>query len=160
MNLGLSVIGERRNAERFDQFPEFARAALADRISKITAGLDAAVLAAVPVRTGRLQGEVESGVENTANRVRGWVSLAGGSDFAKAAALEYGSHRGINVDAYRRTVTSVFGRAVAPTQQIIAAYTRVTDLVAERFLRDPLDAISADAFAQMRGAIEEAAAKP
>ncbi len=160
IDFGVSLIGERRVAERFDRFPEASRAALLGVITRLTAQLEGAVVAAVPSRTGALRATIRSGVENKERAIRGWVSMAGGDKNAvlKAMALEYGSNKKISVSEHRRAVDTVFGRAVAPYEQLVAAHSRTTNIVAQRFLRDPLAAMAADALAQMKAAVGQASA--
>jgi hypothetical protein len=159
MPIGVSITGDRKLVERFEKFPEFAREALLERIKILTDRLAAATRAEMPHKTGSLINELRQGIENNPNRIRGWVSLAGASkkDVLRAQALEYGSHKTIAVQAYTRNVDRVFGKLTGPFSQVVGAYRRQTDIVEQRFLRNPVAAMQEAVVADLKAAIEKAA---
>lgn len=154
------ITGALRVALRFDRFPELAHDGLRAKIESLTGDLAGAVDAAIPRgKTGRLAAQLHSGVDDSPNRVRGWVSLSGGDAaiIKQAAALEYGSRGSrFKVKSYTRTLDHAFGRMTAPFDQIVAAYSRTGGLEAEDFLRGPLRDRASGALAEMNAVVEQA----
>jgi hypothetical protein len=158
--VGIDIKYAREVALRFEQFPEAARTRLVERVEALTERLKGLVEEAIPRRTGRsarvrrtgpsLSARVETKMRMGENYVRGTVKLDG--DWAKAAALEYGSHREIEV------AERVRARLFRPTLQVAAAYTRKTNIDPEDYLRGPLASIADEALAELKQAMEEAVA--
>ena len=157
------ITGDQRVALRFDRFPDEAHAALRARIAEITADTAGEVDALIPRgKTNRLAAQLHFGVDDSERRIRGWISLAGGSAalVKQAATLEYGNRReAFRVKAYRRTLDQVFGHITAPFQQAVEAYQRTGTIQAGDFLRGPLRAHASSALEQMNAAVDEAARK-
>lgn len=152
----------RRAGLKFDSFPVAAHDALLERITALTGQLEARVLARVPSASGKLREMVQSFVDDKGTKISGKVKVISGSnksDHGKAAALEYGAHGRFQVQAYQRVVSNVFGRAVAPTTQFIAAYGRTANITEQRFLRGPLAEMRAQIVAELRAAIAEASSR-
>ena len=160
MSIGVQIIGERRIALRFEEFPEFARSKLKDAITKLQAKLMSAVSDRVPKGpSGKLAASVAGGVEDSPNKVRGWVNVAGRDRalILQAVALEYGSHKTIKVaEKAGRGLSTVYGHYISPIQVLVGAYTRTTDIAAQRFLRGPLADLSTEAMGAMTNALQEA----
>jgi hypothetical protein len=162
METSTVLIGERRVALRFLAFPENARAALLKVITTYQAQLQAAIAAKIPQgRTGAIRAALQGGVDSTTNKVRGWVSLAGGDRktvILPAVALEYGSHAAIKVKAKQdRILYTVYGRYIAPMLVDVEAYNRTTNIAAQRFMRGPLDQLAKPAVNAMAAALADAA---
>jgi hypothetical protein len=160
IDYAVKIAGDNRVALRFDRFPEMAHDGLVEKIEQLTESLEGAVEAAMPHgKTGRLEAQLKSGVEEGRNRIRGWVSLAGASanDVRKAAALEYGSRGApFPVRGYLRTLDQVFGRMTAPFDQVVAAYRRAGGLAELDFLHGPLGAGAQSALAELNAVVEAA----
>jgi hypothetical protein len=162
ISFDLTQVTSNKAARLFDEFPEQARAELEKTIGELTQQLAASVIAAEPKRTGQLQAATVDGVFTDSNKIIGRVSIKGPSGsaiFAKAAALEYGAHQSTRVRAYSRTVSAVYGRAIAPSVAVVRAYDRTPDIAAGMFLRAPLAALQGAAAAAIQDALDRAAKK-
>jgi hypothetical protein len=138
-------VDERKVDLRLDQLPTRLRTALKPAITRLTDQLLARVLSAEPRRTGALQRATKAYVDDKENAVRGRVRIgpeAGkGARNVAAAALEYGAHRLVHVKEHESHVSRVFGRVANKELEIVDAYTRRANIIAERFLRGPLQAM-------------------
>jgi len=153
MEITAIVSGERDFAARLDQMPARVRERLVTVITSLTARLLAAVQQNEPQRTGALRSETQMRVDVTDDVVRGRVFVAAPSarEHAKAAALEYGAHGMVAVRAYQRQGHTPFGMAAA---QVVAAYRRQANIVADRFERTALDAMRGTIKAEITEALE------
>ena len=142
--ISMQVIGDRQAALAFERFPDRLRDGFRAVIARQTAQLEAAVLAAVPRRTGRLASQVNSAVREGQDYVRGTVFIraASAADARKAAALEYGSHRSITVKTHAQSLNHIWSRFVAPMQVMMKTYQRTTNIDPQRFLRGPLESLA------------------
>lgn len=149
-SLGVRLSGERRVALRFEQFPEVARTALLDVVTRYQGALQDGVASKIPAGTGKLLASLSGGVENNPKKIRGWVNV-GGKDrnlILEAMALEYGSHRppkSMEVRGYTTT-----------TGRIVSAYKRGTNIMAQMFLRGPLASMSETFLDDAEKALEQA----
>jgi hypothetical protein len=162
MDFGIEIDGDRAVALRFAQFPERARAALQHRLEAISQQLLARVQGAEPARTGRLKGETVPFASSSGDRVRGGVHVAApdSGEHGKGAALEYGAHGSAQVTAHARALDHVFGRRLtSPLAVMVAAYSRHVNIAERRYLRGPLDAMRGEIVAELRAALDEAAAE-
>lgn len=153
---GVVVTGARRVALRFEQFPEIARAHFLEVITALQAQMQTAITAAIPKRTGRLAASVTGGVENSPTKVRGWVNVAGKDRklILQAAALEYGASGVVKVKAKEgRQLYTVYGRYINPMLVNVDAYSRQADIIAQRFMRGPLEAMAPAAASQLQDAL-------
>lgn len=147
MSIGVRIEGQRRVALRFEKFPSEALDKLTEVVSSYQQKLASLVSDKIRSRTGKLAASQTGGIEQTPNRVRGWVNLAGRDRalILQAVALEYGSHTKVNVSAHAgKTLRTVYGHYISPMQVIVGSYDRQTNIVAQRLLRDPLASISKD----------------
>lgn len=146
MEIDFTVAGDRDIAVRLERMPAIVHQRLVASITSLTERLLGQVRAREPRRTGRLQGETVDRITETADLVRGAVTVATGSgnEHGKAAAEEYGAHGAANVRAFSRSGHTPQGN---PASQMVEAYTRRLNIVARRYLRDPLD--------EMRGAVHD-----
>jgi hypothetical protein len=164
MEFGLELIGERRAGLRFEEFPERARQALVEHMNSITQRLLARVQGEEPELTGKLRSETTARVSSGENYVRGSVGVrvpggeSSGAEAGKAAALEYGAHKTVAVKAYSKSLDHVFTHAMAPTTVMVSAYQRRANIAERKFLRGPLDEMHDAIIAELRAALEEAAA--
>lgn len=157
MFVTFEIATERSADLRFEEFPRRAHAVLKERIEDLTSQLHSMVASAAPRRTGRLAASIESRVVDYPDRITGYVKPS--SDFAKAAALEYGSHRTVQVKAHRERLDHVYARPLASSINVtVSAHARRTNVAEHRYLRGPLDAIRPLAIAELRQALAEAAA--
>lgn len=155
IDVGIDVATERDAIVRFERFPARARALILDRITRITAELDAMVLAAEPNRTGKLLASTAWRVINTARRIVGVVTIT--RDWGKAGALEYGAHRSTKVKAHQAKLGHVFAQRLAqPLTVMVSMHHRIPNIAEHRFLRGPFDAIRERAFEELHAALAEA----
>ena len=163
MDFDVVITGDRRIVARFEQWPAELHDALLARIRALTADLEARVRALAPERTGKLKSEITSRLYDDPQRIKGMVTLDGdlpGSEYAKAAALEYGAPgRGgrFKVRAYRRTIAEAFGRDIAPTRVDVGAYSRLANLDARAYLRGGLAGMETQAAADLQAVIDQQA---
>lgn len=156
-DIGVVITGSRQVELQFEQFPEHLHDKLLARVRSLTSMVASRVRAAVPVKTGKLKGEIVSDIyDDGPTRVAGRVSVSG--EYAKAGALEYGAHGTAIVKAHRATLSHVFGRHASPMNVLVAAHTRKLNLPAHRYLHDPFKGLSGEIASQMRETVEEAAA--
>ncbi len=121
-----------------------ARVNLVEAITRSTAELLDAVRLATPHRTGDLAASEQSRIVETPKSVTGIVAVT--RDFGKAGALEYGSHRTIDMK-----LSHVFGHLI-PTMDV----SRTLNIEAHDFLQGPEAAIADSALAGMRAALDKA----
>jgi hypothetical protein len=163
MDFGIEIDSDRLVALRFEQFPERARAAIANRLGSITQRLLARVQGNEPSRTGRLRGETQSSVTTGNDRISGRVrvdtSRGGEAEHGKAAALEYGAHGTAHVSAHAMQLSHFYDQLIAPREVLVAAYDRRVDIAERRFLRGPLDDMRSEIIEELRQALAEAAAE-
>jgi hypothetical protein len=159
-DFGVIIEGATQVALRFDKFPADLHDALKDAITKDTTVLEGRVREATPARTGRLRSQIDSAVFDDKTKITGAVFVSGDdrNDFAKAGALEYGAHGTATVKAHAQTLTQVFGVMLdAPMQVMVEAYTRQTNIVAHRFMRNPFSAMESEIEADLREVVDAAA---
>jgi hypothetical protein len=159
-DFALTLTGDRAVELMLARIPDAVRARLVPAIRDLTDRAYALYVAGEPSRTGRLHGETREVMTDQANLVRGRVTIVasgGGSqnEYAKAGALEYGAHGRTKVAAHVRDGHDWFGH---PVEQLVKAYTRQVDILAYRFARNALEAISAEAQASLRAAVESVVA--
>ncbi|MDE1901305.1 MAG: hypothetical protein KGI37_06660 [Alphaproteobacteria bacterium] len=161
MDFDAVITGDRRIVARFGEWPEELHDTLLARIRALTSELEARVRALAPSRTDKLKEEIISKVFDDPEKIKGLVTLEGGlpgSEYAKAAALEYGAPgRGgaFKVRAYRRTIQQAFGRDISPTSIDVSAYSRIANIDAHLYLRGGLAGTEADAVTQLQAVIDQ-----
>jgi hypothetical protein len=150
--------GERELALRFDTFPQRARQKLVDRMTGLVDTLRARVESAAPRKTGRLRSEIQGTVyADNPNRVAGYVQVVAGGDsneYAKAAALEYGTDKPRR--ALERT-TSLAVRLGRPRRRLLDRISKPANIDAFRYLRGPIEAMRGEVEAELSAALDEAA---
>lgn len=88
------------------------------------------------------------------------MTLASGlssSEYAKAAALEYGAPgRGgrFKVRAHQRTITEAFGRDIPAMRIDVGAYSRIANLEARLYLRGGLAGMQDVAMAELKAIMD------
>ena len=113
------------------------------------------------MRTGRLESETGGRVYDHGDRMSAVVGVRakGGDEAGKAAALEYGAHKPFEVRAHAATLAHLWSRAIAPISIEVPAHLRHPNIAAHRFLRGPIDQLRAEFIAELRQAVEAAAAE-
>jgi hypothetical protein len=163
MEFSIELSGERRAGLLFEQFPERARAALKERMTAIADQLYARVIAAEPQRTGKLRSQTARFVDDRPEFVRARVRVvvpkgdkaAGG----KAAALEYGAHASVKVKSHSAQLNHLWALFVAPREVMVAAHERRVNIAERRFLRGSIGSLRGQVIAELRAALDEAAAQ-
>lgn len=103
------------------------------------------ILAAEPVRTGRLQSQTRASFRDTDSRIAGIIRPGWRrADAAKAAALEYGAHGIATVSEYERA-----------SGVVVAAYQRHVNIAAIHFLRDPFEAMQPEIDERLRAVVDD-----
>jgi hypothetical protein len=127
----------------------------------LTSELEARVRALAPSRTDKLKEEITSKVFDDPQKIKGLVTLDGGlpgSEYAKAAALEYGAPgKGgrFKVRPYSRTISEAFGRDISPMRINVSAYSRIANIDARFYLRGGLSDVEGDAVTELQQAIDQ-----
>lgn len=147
------VTGGREIASRLDALPRRLRKRLKVRITELTEQLKVEVVAAAPVRTGRLRSQITSRIYADDNRrVAGYVSVyaPGVKDaYVKAGALEYGRH------AYPGTSRLILGN----NRRMKARLSKGNRIGAFRYLRGPLAEMRDVALAAIEQTVAEVTAE-
>lgn len=159
--IAAELTNERRAGLLFDRLPKNAHAGILERITSLTRQLEARILGVIPTGKGKLASQVRAFVDDRQTKISGKVKVIAGnskSDHGKAAALEYGAHGRFTVAAHQRTISTVFGRAVAPTVAFVEAYSRTANIAEHRFLRGPLAEMRAQIAAELNLALAQAEA--
>ena len=154
-DFGIELVGVQRAILRFDRFPEAAHDRLLATLKSIEQRLEAAVLAAEPNVTGAMRALTGGRVYDHGARIAAVVGVRtdNASDARKAASLEYGSHRALVVKAHQAKLSHFWSRAVSPIMVDVAAHGRTPNIQEQRFLRNPIEAMRAEAIAEMRAAL-------
>nr|WP_294564484.1 hypothetical protein [uncultured Rhodopila sp.] len=156
---GLQITNDRAASLRFDKFPDFAHDRLLAALQNIEQRLEAAVIAAEPARSGALKALTGGRVYDHGNRISAVVGVRAqtADEARKAAALEYGSRRtAIEVKMHSAKLAHVYSRAIAEISVSVPTHSRTPNITADRFLRGPLDAIHAEAMAELQAAMQQA----
>jgi hypothetical protein len=151
--LGAIISGDRKVEQLFDAFPNSLRPELREVISDEIAQLAARVRAAVPRKTGRLQSEIATALQERDSRISGIVHLTG--EYAKAGALEYGAHRTITIHAHSERLDHIWHRLFGMTVEV-PTYERHQNLEAERFLRGTFAELQAQITQRLQQVVDEA----
>jgi hypothetical protein len=160
MDFDAIITGDRRVVARFSEWPKELHDSLLAKIRELTDALEGRVQALTPDRTGKLKDEITSRVFDDPKKIKGLVTLEGGlskSEYIKAAALEYGAHRGVKSGAYQRTISEAFGRDISPKRIDVSAYSRIANIDARVYLRGGLADVEGDATAQLQQVIDQSA---
>ncbi|HYM34819.1 MAG TPA: hypothetical protein VET48_05440 [Steroidobacteraceae bacterium] len=161
MDFDAIITGDRRVVARFGEWPKEIHDQLLERIRNLTKQLEERVRALAPSRTDKLKEEIISKIFDDPEKIKGLVTLESGlsgSEYAKAAALEYGAPgRGgaFKVRAYRRTISEAFGRDISPTAIDVGAYTRIANIDEHLYLRGGLAGMEEEAVAELTAAMDE-----
>jgi len=161
--ISFDVANVRQVGLRFDEFPDALYQDLKKEIEALSAELFGRIQAATPDRTGQLVGAERLRVFADANRITGYVDIAGakGSQiFAKASALEYGAHRSTKVAAHKMGLDHHWAQKLAaPEQVLVAAYTRTPNIEEVAFERGPLAEMQPEIAARLNAAVAKATAE-
>jgi hypothetical protein len=151
------VFGLREAALRFDKFPQIAHDKLLAEITELTDVLEGRVISGMPRKTGKLASAVIKQVfDDQPRKIAGWVSIDR-EEVRKAAALEYGATGQANLKAHSAKLDHYWSKKLeAAVTVFVKAHTRQLNLVAERFMRNAVVGLSADAITGMNRAVDEA----
>lgn len=151
----VTVTGERDIALRFERLPDAIRKRLRRTIEDLAGQLAARQRAAAPRLSGRLSSEVGNVIiDEGPDFVRGRVTVraANSIDAAKAGALEYGApgKRGrFVVREHKRR-----GHGVG-METIVDRYMRTANLIEQRYLRGPFEAMRGQIETELAAAIDD-----
>ncbi|MDE1914739.1 MAG: hypothetical protein KGJ57_17430 [Sphingomonadales bacterium] len=140
----IDVANARQVGLRFEAFPDALYDDLRREIDGLSAELFAMVQAATPVKTGRLLSQERVRLFTDKERITGYIDIAGegsggGSDFAKAAALEYGANATVAVSAHSMRLDHYWSYKLnSPVSVLVDAYSRPTTIAQRAYERGPL----------------------
>lgn len=156
--LSIDLQTERRVTLRFDEMPRQVHAALLGVLTQDTPELAARIRAAEPHRTGSLAAHTLSKVVDGKDFVLGMVYLT--SQYAKAAALEYGAHKTTKVRAHEMRLDH-FMRTLLdePMTVLVAEYHRTPNIAAHAFERGTLAEMGPEILEHMRLAVGQVVAQ-
>ena len=159
-SFGVDIAGDTRAVLRFERFPTLAHDLLLATLQSLERRLEAAVLAEEPEKSGELKSLTGGRVYDHGDRIAAVVGVRAmtAQEARKAMALEFGSHRSIEVKAHKASLDHLWSRAFGPIQVNVAGHSRTTNIDAQRFLRGPLDEIRDQAQAEMQAAVDLAIA--
>ena len=163
-DFGLELTNDRAAVLRFEQLPRFAHDKLLATLQDLEQRLEAAIIAQEPSRTGALRAMTGGRVYDHGTRMAAVVGVRApdANSAQKAAALEFGSHKSLEVRVHSAKLAHFWGRVVSPITVEVPAHSRLSNIDARQFLRGPLDAMRAEAVAEMRlaamAAVDEASA--
>lgn len=167
---GITITGAREIALKLEALPDRLRERATAHMETAMSRLEAAVRGAMPGdraasrRTGHLSAGLRHFVSNFPERVVGYVGFPKGvfpnkADYGAIAALEYGAHGRTEVRAHSARLDHIFARFVGPLTVMIAEHSRQVNIAERRFLRDPFAEQLPAIEAEMRLALDEAAAE-
>lgn len=153
MTVSVRVTGAREVAANLEAIPARLRKRLKSRIGELTEELKAEVVAAAPMRTGRLRSEITARLyADHKDRIAGYVSVyAPGvpNEYVKAGALEYGRH------AFPGTRRLIRGNNRRAKERI----SKGNRIGAFRYLRGPLAAMRETALTVIAETVAEVTAE-
>lgn len=157
----VEITGDRDVGVRLDAFPGGLYDELVAAIHQLGTELYPRIVAATPDRTGKLRSEERLRFFADKNRISARVDIAaGGTEAAKAGALEYGAHRATHVRAHRMRLDHAWAEKLAETINVlVSAYTRTPDIAERRFERGPLAEMQPEILARLNQVVEQGAAK-
>jgi hypothetical protein len=161
-SIRIDVKNARQVGLRFEQFPDQLHDALRAEIQALSQELFARIQAATPDKTGRLRSQERVRLFDDGTRITGYVDIAGegsgkASDFAKAAALEYGARRSAKVSAHRMKLDHVWARKLAaPEMVMVKTYNRPTNIIERAFERGPLAQMQPEVAARLNAVVANA----
>ena len=158
--LHIEVDNDLRAGLKFEEFPDALREELVAEIDALAHEAFTRERAAIPVRTGKLQGQLRQVTHNDPKRIKGAIYIDGqgsgsGSDFAKAGALEYGSTgRKFDVGARRMKLDHFWEhRLRAPMEVLVKAYSRHSTIMEHRFARGTLEAMAPEILQRLEAVV-------
>jgi hypothetical protein len=147
--------GVRELSLRFEAFPQLAHDKIQERITQLTAALEARIEEAAPVLTGLLRSEVTERIYgDSKSRIAGYVQIyapQNPKEYAKAATLEYGTDKPRRIPDHG----GVFHRLGKGQKAIESRLTKPVHIQAFRYLRGPFE----DMQPEIRASLEEALAE-
>jgi len=137
---------------RLAVLPDAVRAALAAKIAELAQRLAEKI-------KGNLSGAV---LQSRGGALRDSIEADLGADMATflaktkyAAAQEYGFAGAESVSAHSRTIKQAFGRAIAPKEVFVRAFSRQMNLPERSYMRSALEEMQGDIAAELAQAIRE-----
>jgi hypothetical protein len=161
-SIRIDITGDRQIGLRFDEFPDALYEDLKSEIDALSAELFSRIQAATPNRTGQLLSSERLRLFADANRITGYVDIAGAKgsqDFAKASALEYGAHRATKVSAHDMRLDHHWEKKLAaPETVLVEAYSRTPNIQEYAFERGPLAQMQPEVAARLNAVVAKAVA--
>lgn len=159
----IDVKGDRQAGIRFDAFPDDLYQDLQREITSLSGELFTRIQALTPKRTGLLLSEERLRVFADANRITGYVDIAGvkgSQDFAKASAEEYGAHRLHKVRTHPMRLDHYWAhKLAAPETVMVEAFSRTANITEVAFERGPLAQMQPEVIARLNAVVEKRVAE-
>jgi hypothetical protein len=159
-SIRIDVAGARQVGLRFDEFPDRLYDDLRVTIDDLSRQLFGLIRAKTPDLSGRLLGQERLRLFADKNRITGYVDIAGegSQDFAKAAALEYGSKgKSTGVKAHGMRLDHYWATQLArPRMVMVEAYNRTPNIAEAAFERGPLATMAPEIAVRLNAVVENA----
>jgi hypothetical protein len=160
----IDVAGDRQVGLRFEQFPEALYEDFRQEIDALSIELFALIRADTPELTGKMLSQERRRLFTDENRITGYIDIAGdkgGSDFAKAGALEYGSSgKSFERQAHSMKLDHLWSAKLAePMTVMVKAITLPGNIAEHRFERGPLEAMRPQVLARLNAIVEKRVAE-
>ena len=157
----INITGDSQVGVRFEEFPDVLYDELRVEIDALSSELFARIEAATPSKTGELRRNERLRLFTDANRITGYVDIAGkgSQDFAKAGALEYGAHRKTNVSSHSMKLDHAWSNKLSePMDVIVDAYDRTPNIAEHAYERGPLAAMRPEIISRINAVVDKAVA--
>jgi HK97 gp10 family phage protein len=159
--INAELSGDREVIIRFNKIPESVRNRLSKEVERLAIKMVGVVKTdylsgqSLKVKTGHLRGSINEKTTSTGDSVTAVVGP--NMEKAKYAAYhEFGFHGTETVKAHLRTITSVFGRSITPTQIAVRSFSRTIDYNGHPFMRPALDQMKPEILESMKSVIQPA----
>lgn len=161
-DFAIEITGDRSTTLRFENFPKQMHARILVTMQEIETRLEAAVVASEPRgATGQLQAMTGGRVYDHGDRIAAVVGVrvpGGASEAAKKAmALEYGSSTPMSLRAHVARLSHLWRLSIPEITVLVPSHSRTPNILAKRFLRDPIEAMRSEALTELRLAVDTAA---
>ena len=159
IKLDVKIEGDRAAGLRFETFPTYAHDRLLTSLQNIERRLEAAVRSAVPRKSGELQQLIGGRVYDHKTRIAAVVGLGSKdpTEIKKTLSLEFGSRgKSVTLRAHGMRLAHFWDTQVTERIVRIPSHSRIPNIMARRFMRDPFQAMRSSALAEMEAAVEQA----
>jgi hypothetical protein len=151
--------GDREISLRMETFPTSARKRIEERITTLTAELEARSKAAAPFKTGALRSEIVGRVySDSSSRIAGYVSVyapGNSKEYPKAATLEFGTNKPRRIPDHG----GIFRRLGKGQKSMESRLTKPARIDAFSYLRGPIEEMKPEINLALNEALAETVAE-